>query len=156
MPLEEAAAWLDGDLELPIAGKKYRVPEPSVELGMRLEILLNTEKDQRGKSERYQKVLSDVEERDLYQEILGPVYGQMAGDGVSYPLVKHAAITAWYHFVISPEVAERYWNDAVTRGKAAAPPRSRSTPRGTSRTTAAANTTRKPASGSGTRSRRTS
>lgn len=156
MALEEAAAWLDDGLTLPIAGKKYRVPEPSVELGMRLEVLLNTDREQRPGSERYQQVLSDVEERDLYEEILGPAYGQMAADGVSYPLVKHAALTAWYHFVISPEVAERYWNEAVTRGKASPQPSSRSSRPATRRTGAAATTTKPRASGSGTRPRRSS
>lgn len=155
MALEEAAAWLDDGLTLPIAGKKYRVPEPSAELGIRLEVLLNTSKDHRG-SDRYQQVLSDAEERDLYADVLGPAHDEMLTDGVSYPMLKHAALTAWYHFVIGPEVAEQFWNEGVTKGKAAAATSSRPAPRATRRTTAAATTTRKRASGSGTKPRRSS
>lgn len=149
MALEEAAAWLDGDLILPIGGKKYRVPEFNAEVGMRVEIILNAA---RGKmSERQQQVLSDEGERDTYRDILGDAYEQMADDGVSWPRIKHAAITAMYHFNISPAAAEEYWNGSA--GKATAGRPSRPATRGT---TAGASSTKPRASGSGTRSRRSS
>lgn len=149
MALEEAAAWLDGDLILPIGGKRYAVPEPSAELGMRLEVLLNTANRD---SDRYRQVLSDQEERDLYEDLLGPAYDAMLADGVTYPRLKHAAVTAMFHFVISPEAAEAHWNSGAQQGKAAA----RSSRPATRRTTAAGSSTKPRASGSGTRPRRTS
>lgn len=148
MALEEAAAWLDEGLVLPIAGKKYRVPEPSAELGLRLEVLLTSA--QRG-TDRYKQVLDDQQERDLYTELLGSAYGEMLAAGVSYPLLKLAAVTAMYHFVIDPQAAEAIWNEGVTKGKAAGT--SRSARPATRRTTAAATTTKRRASGSGTKPR---
>lgn len=149
MALEEASAWLDGDLVLPIAGKKYRVPEFDAELGMRVEVILNAS---RGKAtERQQQILSDEEERDTYRDVLGPAYEQMVKDGVTWPRLRHAALTAMFHFNISPEMAEQHWNRGVQEGKAPAASRP-----GTRRTTAAASTTKRPASGSGTRSQRRS
>jgi hypothetical protein len=147
MALEEAAAWLDGDLVLPIGGKKYRVPEFSVELGIRVEVILNAS---RGKAtDRQKQILTDEEERETYRDVLGPAYDQMVKDGVTWPRMRHAAFTAMFHFNVSPEFAEQHWNRGVTEGKA---PAGSSRP-ATRRTTAAASTTRKPASGSGTRSR---
>lgn len=151
MALEEAAAWLDGDLVLPIGGKKYRVPEPSAELGMRLEVILNVGKN--GKmTDRQKQVLTDEEEHDTYRDVLGPAFDQMQRDGVTWPRLKHAAVTAMFHFVISPEAAEANWNRGVDRGKAS----SRSSRPATRATTAAASTTKSRASGSGTRPRRSS
>jgi hypothetical protein len=157
MALEEAAAWLDGDLVLPIGGKTYKVPEPSAELGMRLEIILNVGRGVEGgprtagkMTDRQRQVLSDEEERDTYRDVLGPAYDAMVKDGVTWPRLKHAAITAMFHFLISPAVAEQHWNGGA--GKATG----RSSRPATRRTTAAASTTKSRASGSGTRSRRSS
>ena len=149
MALEEASAWLDGDLVLPIAGKKYRVPEFDAELGMRVEVILNAS---RGKaSDRQRQILTDEEERDTYRDVLGPAYDQMIKDGVTWPRLRHAALTAMFHFNISPEMAEQHWNRAPAEGKAPAGSRP-----ATRRTTGAASTTKPRASGSGTRSRRSS
>lgn len=149
MALEEAAVWLDGDLVLPIGGKKYRVPEYSAEIGVRVEVILAAGS---GKvSERQKQILDDEAERDLYRDVLGPAYDQLAA-AVSWPMLKHCAVTAMFHFNIGPEVAERIWNRGAERGKAG----SRSSRPATSRTTAAARTTKPRASTSGTRPRRSS
>lgn len=155
MALEEAAAWLDGDLVLPIGGRKYRVPEPSVDAAVRMQVLLDAGRmTTAGQqlTDRQREVLSDEDELNTYPTILGPAYHQMVTDGVSFPRIKHAAITAMFHFMISPEVAEAHWNRGVQAGKAT----SRSSRPATRRTTAAASTTKARASGSGTRSQRSS
>lgn len=149
MALEEAAAWLDGDLVLPINGKKYRVPEYSAEIGMRVEAILAAGRGQAG--ERHKQVLDDEQEKDLYRDVLGPAYEQLLAD-VSWPMLKHCAVMAMFHFNISPEAGEAHWNRGAQSGKAV----SRSSRPATSRTTAAARTTKKPASGSGTSRRRSS
>lgn len=150
MALEEVGAWLDSGLILPINGKKYQVPEPNAELGLRLEVLMNSANRE---TDRYRQVLSDQEEHDLYSELLGPAYDEMIADGVSYPVMKLAATTAMIHFVISAEAAEVTWNQGVTKGKAGKPRNSRPATRPT---TGAASTTKSRGSTSGTRSRRTS
>lgn len=157
MALEEAAAWLDGDLILPIGGKKYRVPEYNAEIGLRVEAVLNAGNTLRGDGavpERHRQLLSDEGEKNLYADVLGPAYEPLL-TAVSWPMLKHCALTAMFHFNISPEYAEMYW--ARTVGKSPAGKATGRTSRpATRRTTAAAPTTRKPASGSGTRSRRSS
>jgi len=155
MALEEAAAWLDGDLVLPIGGKKYRVPEPSVETAMRMQVLLSASRRVSAGgdiTDRQQEVLTDQEEVDTYRLYLGPAYDQMVADAVTFPRIKHAAFTALFHFMVSPEVAEAHWNRGVQAGKAS----SRSPRPATRRTTAAASTTKARASGSGTRSPKSS
>lgn len=150
MALEEAAAWLSGDLILPIAGKKYAVPEFDAELGMRVEVILNAGA---GKlSERSKQILDDEAERDLYRDVLGPAFDRMVADGVSWPRLKHAALTAMYHFNVSPTFAEAFWNGGPGEGKAVG---TGSRP-ATRRRTAVASTTKSRASSSGTRSRRSS
>lgn len=151
MALEEAAAWLDGDLILPIGGKKYRVPEYGVDVGIRVEVILNASRGQAA-TDRQRQILSDEEERDTYRDILGPAYDQLVADGVSWPRLRHAAFTAMFHFNISPEAAEAHWNRGVERGKAG----TQVSPRGTRRTTAGATSTKRRASSSGTRSPRSS
>ncbi|MGY1773502.1 DUF7426 family protein [Blastococcus sp. SYSU D00813] len=155
MALEEAAAWLTGDLLLPIAGKQYRVPEYSAEVGVRVEILLATGRrvlEGGQPRERDRQMLDDEQEQDLYRDVLGSAYDQLLAD-VSWPMLRHCALTAMYHFNVSEQVAEAHWNSgAAEAGKAA----SRSSRPATRRTTAAATTTKRRASGSGTRSRQSS
>lgn len=149
MALEEAAAWLNGDLILPVGGKKYRVPEYSAEVGLRVEAVLAAGRGQAG--QRHQQVLDDEAEKDLYRDVLGPAYDQLLGD-VSWPMLKHCAVTAMFHFNLSEQMAEAHWNRGAPGGKAPA----RSSRPATRPTTAAASSTKRRASTSGTRSRRSS
>lgn len=156
MALEEAAAWLDGDLVLPIGGKKYRVPEYSAEVGLRVEAVLDAGRRVAtggAVREKHQQILDDEEEKDLYRDVLGAAYEQLLKD-VSWPMLRHCALTAMYRFNMSEALAEAHWNRGAGGevGKAG----SRSSRPATRRTTAAASTTKLRASGSGTRSRKSS
>lgn len=151
MALEELAGWLDDGLVLPIDGKKYKIPEYSAEVGLRVEALLNVGSG--NGAERHRQVLSDEAEKDLFRDVLGPVYEPLL-KAVSWPMVKHCALTAMYHFNISEQIAEAHWKTRSPQpGKAIA---GRSSRPATQRTTAAATTTRARASTSGTRSRKSS
>lgn len=150
MALEEAAAWLDGDLILPIGGKKYRVPEYSAEVGLRVEAVLAASRGKAGS--RHRQVLDDEEEKDLYRDVLGPAYDELLAAGVTWARLKHCAVTAMFHFNISEAAAEAHWNRGAQEGKAV----SRSSRPATRGTTAAASTTKPRASTSGTRSRKSS
>lgn len=153
MALEELSGWLDDSLVLPIDGRKYRVPEYSAEVGLRVEAVLNAGRGSR-LSDRQRQVLDDEQEKDLYRDVLGPVYDELLAD-VSWAMLKFCAVTAMLHFNISEDEGARHWalRAAKSGGKA---PTGRASRPATRRTTAAASTTKPRASGSGTRSRRTS
>ena len=64
------------------------------------------------------EVLSDEDELATYPVLLGPAYDQMVADGVSFARIKHAAVTATFHFMISPELAEANWKRGAREGAA--------------------------------------
>jgi hypothetical protein len=153
----DLAEFLDPDLRLPWNGKTYVIPAIPADVGLRCQALISLAgsalaRDGQGEvkvSERDREVLSDLAERDLFRDVLGTVFDELTADGASWPVVKHMAITAITYFTVDEETALAVWEG---QGKAPAP--NRAGRRAAARTaTAAANTTRKRASGNGTSSR---
>lgn len=171
--LFDLADWLEETWTVPYKGKKYQLPAPSAELGLRIEALIAVgEAHERyqatvraaiatGKQPpepkavpaKYQRLLNDEEERDLYQELLGPAWDELIAAGMPWPLLKQVAIGAMIRWHMGEEAADAHLRSLV--GKAQ-PAGNRASRRATSRTTGAATTTKPRASGSGTRSRHTS
>ena len=113
MAFKDLGDWAElGGLKLPIGGKVYSVPPVSAELGPRLEVVMSAGVDvARGNElgEGSQEVLDDLGERDLYRDVLGAVYDEMVADKVSWPALKHAALTVMMDAVYDRDTAEQFW-----------------------------------------------
>ncbi|MFF4701245.1 DUF7426 family protein [Streptomyces chattanoogensis] len=101
---------LDHCLRLPIGATTYTVPAPSAEIGLRVQALINAAAVAADGGEADEQVLADAAERDLYRDVLGSAHDQLVADGVSWPVLKHCAITAMVWIAQDTEAAERYWN----------------------------------------------
>ncbi|MFD9813710.1 hypothetical protein [Streptomyces sp. NPDC059080] len=101
---------LDECLHLPIKGRTYTVPAPSAATGLRVQAIINAAAVAADGGEADEQVLADAAERDLYREVLGGAHEQMVEAGVTWPALKHAAITAMVWIAQDTEAAERYWN----------------------------------------------
>nr|WP_232544237.1 hypothetical protein [Streptomyces buecherae] len=138
---------LDESLPLPIGGRVFVVPAPSAEVGLRTQAIINAAALAADGGRVDEQVLSDAAERDLYRDVLGPAHGEMVEAGVTWPALKHAAITAMVWIAQDKAAAEQYWNSAPNR---AAP--NRAARRASSRSAAASETPSR-GSSSGTRTR---
>lgn len=92
----------DPTLDLPIGDKTYRVPSPPYEVGRRIHRMF----DPLAPAE----ALNDVEERDLYAEVLGPVLQEMVDDKVSWHALKRAGGAALLWIAYGVSAAESFWN----------------------------------------------
>lgn len=101
------------DLRVPIGGRMYLLPPISAELGPRVQALIDYGIDiaigNDTDADEADEVLSDLAERDLYKEVLGPVYDVMQADGVPWAALKHAAMTSMIDATRDREDAEAYW-----------------------------------------------
>lgn len=151
MALKDLRAALNGTLKLPIGGTVYEVPAISAELGLQFQDLMAIAakaKDQPDYTpdDDDAEVLNDAGEKGLYERALGTAHDQMIADGVSFAELKLAALYVIFHAVYGDTFADAYW---ASGGKAPAPNRvARRTVTRTS--TAAATTTKKPVSRTGT------
>lgn len=89
----------DPDLYLPIGGKKYRVPAPTMEQAERLKNLVLVEMD-------------DEEELAEIRELLGPVTDELFADGVKWPEYRHFGRTAILWAGAGDQIAEAHWHYA--------------------------------------------
>lgn len=90
-------------LELPINGKKYRIPDLPASVGVPLRLLMeDPEADvpQRGWSPE-----------DEQRAFLGDAYDQMMADGVPDGLFKRAFVVAQFAWMVGLDAAEQAWND---------------------------------------------
>ncbi len=113
---------LAGELgvQLPYNGRVYSVPPISAELGPRVQalfdVMIDAElaeragRDPAGPTTEQTELLDDVAERNLFREVLGHVFDEMAADGVPWLVVKRAALAAMADACIGREVAEAAWN----------------------------------------------
>lgn len=144
------------ELVLPVDGVEYTIPEPDADTGLRLQAVMSTgiaAATQQEPGAKDIELLSDAQEMDLFADALGTAYHEMRAAGVGYATLKHAAMTAFFYWTIGEDAAMAYWESG---GKA--PAANRATRRAASKpspSTAAARTTKKQASTSGTTSRRT-
>lgn len=138
-------------LELPIGGKVYKVPDLDGPTGLwaeRLAAALGRDDDEGADA------LDDGDERILAERMLGSALEEMVADGVAWPKIRIAGMTAFFYHVDQPEAARRYW-EAGGNPEAAGPAEEETQPNRASRraSAAAARTTRKRASGSGTKAK---
>ncbi|MFK0217948.1 hypothetical protein ACIQWN_07095 [Streptomyces vinaceus] len=112
MAFEELGELLDESIELPVAGRLYAVPAPSAEIGLRTQALIHAAAVAADGGRPDEQVLGDAAERDLYRDVLGPAHDEMIADGVKWPTLKHAAITAMVWIAQDKTAAERYWTAA--------------------------------------------
>jgi hypothetical protein len=136
----------DDTLALPIGGKTYLVPAPTAALGLYCQRLLAAGFAAVGgrTPEGAAPVLDDDGERDLYQRCLATAYDEMLADGISWPKIRRAGVTAFLWTAQGEELAVAYWSGSPPELPA---------PTSTSLDTAAVRSTRKRGSTSGTRSR---
>ena len=103
-------------LVLPIRGKEYAFPgELSAKSGLLLQRL-----DARDESEPDAQLLSDAEEKQLHDEILGDAEAQMVADGLTNTHIKVAFYALIAYHLYGLEAAEAVWN---AQGEAIAPNR---------------------------------
>ncbi|MFD5901716.1 hypothetical protein ACFWHG_09455 [Streptomyces microflavus] len=146
--------FLDPFLELPVTGKDgetrtYRIEDPSAEDGLKIErITTLAARLAAGGEAPTAPALDDEQELDLYRMCLGATYAPLLAE-VSWARFRHTALTAMMWITADRETAEAYWNTGAAPGKANRAER-RSAKHGSS-AKAAASTTRKPGSTSGTR-----
>lgn len=131
MGFQDLTEILDPFLPLPIRGKTYRIPAPSVAVGLRSQATLVIGlKVKAGEEVSPADVaalqLDDEQEAEFTHQMLGDLRDEMAADGVPWEYVRHAAKTVFMWTVGDREQAEKVWADA---GKAPRPaPRDRKAP----------------------------
>lgn len=160
--------FLDDTLELPGGnGKTYRISSPDVELGLWVQRVLSAGvaaakggtplpiPDLRNIDGTIITSANGVIPQDeaLYQRLLGPVWGELKADGVPWNRVQLISQTAMFWVGTGIDTALAFWNAGGRPGEAPAP--NRQTRRAASTSTARGTATRKPASTSGTKSRKT-
>jgi hypothetical protein len=151
--LKQLGSFLDPILAVPYRDKTYQIPAVDAETGLRLQKLVaagvRTALD--GEIDPATiELVNDADEQGFYETILGPVYAELVADGASSPAVKYIGQTALMWHAQDFEMAETFW-----RAEGKVPAQNREQRRTATRTsTAAASTTRKPGSQSGTSTRK--
>lgn len=107
-------------------GKRYVIPSPSADTGLRLQGLAElVAKQQKGIPINERDVarlkLSDQEEREFFQQVMGSAYDEMMDDGVSWVRIQRLGMFCFTYFAISKEAAEKAAREGAFSGKAPAP-----------------------------------
>ncbi len=89
----------DPDLYLPIGGKLYRIPAPTMEQAARLKSLVLTQ------------MTADQEHAEI-EELLGAVRDELFTDGVKWPEYEHLGRTALLWAGAGDVIAEAHWHMA--------------------------------------------
>ncbi|MEU1883432.1 hypothetical protein ABZ470_39515 [Streptosporangium sp. NPDC020072] len=110
--------FFDDSLPLPVGGKTYRIPPPSAEVGLYCQRLAEAGVAAASGKDVSEANLDDANELELYGKVLGPVYDQLVADGVSWPRIKHVAVTAFLWIVGNDDAAAAFWEQGP---EAAAP-----------------------------------
>ncbi|TBO59007.1 hypothetical protein EYS09_14275 [Streptomyces kasugaensis] len=112
MAFKALGELLDEALQLPVDGTLYTVPAPSAAVGLRTQALINAAAVAADGGQVDEQVLGDAAERDLYRDVLGSAHDEMVAAGVTWPALKHCAITAMVWIAQDKEAAEAFWNAA--------------------------------------------
>jgi hypothetical protein len=147
-------------IDLPIDGVTYRIDDVDAETGLLIQRLMDAgirAGQVGGAVDMDEELLSDAQELNSYEDILGDAYQQMVDDGVGWAALKRAAVTTMMWIYFDEETAEKFWESGSAE-KAVAPETGQP-PTGANRHTrrasaATASTTRKRASGTATRASR--
>jgi hypothetical protein len=148
--------FLDDYLDLPVKGRDgttrvYRIEDPSAEDGIRIErVTTLAVRLASGGTAPDTPVLNDEEEQDLFRLCLGDTYEQLLADGVRWGPFKHVALTAMFWVTSDKDTAKQFWRTGQQPGKAPNRETRRRQLPGSSGS-AAASSTKPPASTSGTR-----
>ncbi|GAA4684501.1 DUF7426 family protein [Streptomyces youssoufiensis] len=150
---EALGELFDDALELPIQGKTYRIPSPPAEDGLKVQQITTLASRLVAGGEAVDTtLLDDEEEVDLLRLCLGPVYDELCAAGVSWSWVRHAGLTAMFWIVSDIDTAQRYWETAGDPSRAAP---NREARRAAAKSgSAAASTTPRRGSTSGTKGRK--
>lgn len=115
MAFQDLDEFFDSSLRLPIRGVEYVIESPDAETGLWAQRLLETAvKAKRNggeldETDAEKLVLSDADERSMYERLLGAAFDQMVADGVPWEYLKHAGVTALMWAAGNVEAAEKYW-----------------------------------------------
>lgn len=115
MTFRDLDQFFNDTLQLPIGGKVYTVPPVSAKTGLALQRMLGlgvsaANGETVDPAEMAKINLDDDGERDLYATCLGTAYDEMLEDGVPWPRLRHAGITAFMWAAGNRELAEEIWN----------------------------------------------
>ena len=97
MAYKDLDTFFDPDLQLPIKGRKYRIPAPLWEEAKRLREVVGAEG------------IPPVEQIDEAIKVLGPAFDDMVEDNIPWPMILHAGRTAICHYGFNPDMAEIHW-----------------------------------------------
>jgi len=119
-------------------GKTYTVASPDAETGAQLAGLAQIAVKVNRKVEVTERDiarlhLSDEQEREFAEKVLGATLAEMQADGVSWVRIQRIVQYAYTHFAFSPQAAEDAARKGVFSGKA--PARNRAERRGKKRKT---------------------
>lgn len=144
----------DDTLSLPIGDRVYVVPAPDAELGLWCQRMISAglmiQAGQTPPDNMPALTLDDGDEEALYRRMLGDTYNELINDAVSWPRIQLIGQTALLWIGSGRPLAEEFWNSG---GDPEAFPPLRKPSRG-STSTAGVRTTKRPASTTGTKSRR--
>lgn len=99
MGFKDLREFYDPHLYLPVGGKRYKIPAPSMEQARRLKTLVATE------------VTLDRELAEI-TELFGPLSDELLADGVSWTEYLHVGKTALLWVGAGQKVAEAFWHFA--------------------------------------------
>lgn len=143
-----------------IAGRPYTILPPSAEVGLWCQRLAQaagvlraaeTDAELAAAMEQIGEVPDLPGDLTMPQRVLGPLWQQLADDGVDHARIRFVALTAFAWVIGDEDAARRYW-DSGGRPEAVAPNRATRRAAATAATGAASMTPSR-GSGSGTRSR---
>lgn len=97
MELKEFSEFAEGPLVFPYKGKKYTAPDIDIPTGLRLNGITNHGAE------------SELESVELFQLVLGPVWDEMAADGVPLAFATRAGMTVIADFQYGRLYAEATW-----------------------------------------------
>lgn len=153
--LHELGDFLNPILGLPIAGKVYQIPAMSAQNSLIVETAMNAARSEDGSMDPMKVQLATEDDAPTFMaRILGPAYQEMLDGGVSAPALKHVTsiVTLWNWGGF--DAAQEYYRSGGKALPARKAPADHKPKTGTRTRTGAANTTRKPASQSGTSTRK--
>jgi hypothetical protein len=151
--LKELDDFLSPTLLVPARGKEYRIAAVDAATGLRLQKLMTVGIKAYGSnttlSEKDLELVSDDEEEDFFKTVLGDTYDELIADQIPYQGLKGIASLAMIWTTQGFDAAQQYFLAGGKAPKIKAP-QDKLPPTATRTSTAAATTTRKRASRSGT------
>lgn len=156
--LRDFKDFITDPLVLPIMGKNYTVPPLTARSGLHLALLAEKiDALASGSPNLDLEAFTDEGEEDLYRHALGTLYDELIDDDVPFTALRLAGMVAFVDAIRGRDYAVALWQsvgDAASGEAEAAPNRAaRRSKTRSGKTGAAASSTKKRASGSGTRSR---